>query len=298
MDDQLQDYLIFIRIERNLAATTLTAYQGDLNRYLIYLKEVGVHDLDGVRQGHIRGYTRWLTSLCLSAATVHRAFTAVRGLHRFLLAEKRVSSDPSAFLDAPKLPKRLPKVLEVDEINAILAAVDTRQPLGIRDRSIISLLYACGLRVSELIGLTLPSIMLDYDMVRTVGKGSKERMIPIGQLAKDDLQTYLAEVRPRLTRARHGRNAGEIYLTYRGNPISRMAVLHVVKKWAVVAGISKPISPHTFRHSFATHLLEGGADLRAVQEMLGHSDIATTQIYTHLDRDYLKEVHRTYHPRG
>ncbi|MCH7521489.1 MAG: tyrosine recombinase, partial [Candidatus Marinimicrobia bacterium] len=280
MDDQLQDYLIFIRIERNLAATTLTAYQGDLNRYLIYLKEVGVHDLDSVRQGHIRGYTRWLSRLCLSAATVHRAFTAVRGLHRFLLAEKRVSSDPSAFLDAPKLPKRLPKVLEVDEINAILEAVDTRQPLGIRDRSIISLLYACGLRVSELIGLTLPSIMLDYDMVRTVGKGSKERMIPIGQLAKDDLQTYLAEVRPRLTRARHGRNAGEIYLTYRGNPISRMAVLHVVKKWAVVAGISKPISPHTFRHSFATHLLEGGADLRAVQEMLGHSDSATTQIYT------------------
>jgi len=295
-EEHLQDYLLYARIERNLSPATLLAYRSDLMRYLNYLKDNGVKDLNEVRQGQVRGYTRWLNSLCLSAATIHRSFSAVRSFHHFLVAEKRVSRDPSAFLDPPKLSKHLPKVLEVHEIDAILEAVDTSKSLGVRDRSIISLLYACGLRVSELIGLRLTYLILEAELVRVMGKGSRERVVPIGQRAIDDLETYINNVRPAL--ARKGKNTGEIYLSIRGNPLTRMVVWNILSRWSVAAGIEKKISPHTLRHSFATHLLEGGADLRAVQEMLGHTDITTTQVYTHLDRDYLKEVHRQYHPRG
>ena len=295
-EEYLQDYLLYAKIERNLSSATLLAYRSDLTRYLNYLKDAGIKDLNEVRQGQVRDYTRWLNSLCLSAATIHRSFSAVRGFHRFLLAEKRASRDPSAFLEPPKLPKRLPRVLEVHEIDTILEAVDTGKPLGIRDRSIISLLYACGLRVSELIGLRLTNLMLEAELVRVMGKGSRERMVPIGQQATDDLEAYVYGVRPPL--ARKGKNTGEIYLNARGNPISRMGVWNILNHWSTTAGIKQAISPHTLRHSFATHLLEGGADLRAVQEMLGHADITTTQIYTHLDRDYLKQVHHQYHPRG
>ena len=296
MAGDLKDYLIHATIERNLSPATLDAYERDLDRYLAFLAQQGITSLDRVRQRHVRAYTRWLNALCLSAASIHRAFSAVRSFHRFLQSEQRSNRDPSSFLEAPKLPKRLPKILEVHEIDAILESVDVNTPLGVRDRSIISILYACGLRVSELIGLKLTSLMLDADMVRVVGKGSRERVVPLGRLARGHLEAYLEEVRPGLSR--RGHNAGEIYLTYRGNPLSRMGVLNILNRWVTAAGIEKQVSPHTFRHSFATHLLEGGADLRAVQEMLGHADITTTQIYTHLDRDYLREVHKTFHPRG
>ena len=294
--EHLQEYLLYARIERNLSPDTLQAYHSDLMRYLNYLKDSGVRDLNDVRQGQLRGYTRWLNSLCLSAATIHRSFSAVRGFHHFLLAEKRIARDPSANLDPPKLPQRLPKVLEVHEIDAVLEAVDTSKSLGVRDRSVISLLYACGLRVSELIGLRLTNLMLEEELVRVLGKGSRERVVPIGRKAIDDLETYVYNVRPAL--ARKGKNTGEVYLSVRGNPLTRMSVWNILSRWSTSAGIQKEISPHTLRHSFATHLLEGGADLRAIQEMLGHADIATTQVYTHLDKDYLKEIHRTYHPRG
>ena len=294
--EQLQDYLLYAKIERNLSPTTLVAYQTDLTRYLFYLTEAGIQELDSVRPPHLREYTRWLTGLSLSAASIQRSCSAVRGFHRFLLAEKRVSRDPTTFLESPKLPKRLPRVLEVAEIDALLAAVDTEKPLGVRDRSILSLLYACGLRVSELIGLRLTYFMREAEMVRVTGKGAKERLVPVGKRAMDELETYIYTVRPVL--ARKGRNAGEIYLNARGKPLSRMGVWNILAKWAAVAGIRKELSPHTLRHSFATHLLEGGADLRAIQEMLGHADISTTQVYTHLDRSYLKEVHHQYHPRG
>ncbi|UCH11738.1 MAG: site-specific tyrosine recombinase XerD [Fidelibacterota bacterium] len=295
-EDYLKDFLLYAKIERNLSPATLQAYESDINRYLKYLHENGIQDLQDVRQSQVRGYTRWLHSLCLSAATIHRSFSAIRGFHRFLLAENHVSEDPSAFLDPPKLPQHLPKVLEVREIDTILEAVDISKPLGVRDRSVISLLYACGLRVSELLGLRLTHLMLDAELVRVLGKGSKERVVPIGRFATEDIVRYIQDVRPTL--ARKGKNAGEIYLNARGNPLSRMGVWNILTRWTKAAGIDKQVSPHTLRHSFATHLLEGGADLRAVQEMLGHTDISTTQVYTHLDRDYLKEVHHSFHPRG
>ncbi|MFC1484715.1 site-specific tyrosine recombinase XerD [Candidatus Neomarinimicrobiota bacterium] len=295
-EEHLKDYLLYAKVERNLSPATLLAYQTDLHRYLKYLQEVGVPELDCVRQSQIRGFTRWLNSLCLSTATIHRSFSAVRGFHRFLMVEKRVQRDPSAFLEPPKLPSRLPKILSVEEIDTILEAVDTSKPLGLRDKSIISLLYACGLRVSELTSLGLTNLLIESEMVRVLGKGSKERIVPIGRLALDDLQNYIQTIRPTL--ARKGRNSGEIYLNARGNPLSRMGIWNILTHWSSISGIQREISPHTLRHSFATHLLEGGADLRAVQEMLGHTDISTTQIYTHLDRDYLREVHHTFHPRG
>ncbi len=298
MKNLLEDYLLYARVERNLAPTTLTSYESDLTRYLGYLREARVDDLDQVRQTHIRGYTRLLSDRGLAPASIHRAFAAVRGLHKFLLAEKRTSSDPSAFLEAPKKPRRLPKVLEVGEINAIIEAVDTGNPRGVRDRSMISLLYACGLRVSELTGLVLSNLLPEHGLLRVLGKGSKERLVPVGRRAGEDLATYLKEARPLLAAKRRARNTGEVYLNARGNPLTRGGAFQIVKQWARQAGVTKEVSPHIFRHSFATHLLEGGADLRAVQEMLGHADITTTQIYTHLDRDYLKEVHRQFHPRG
>ena len=296
MDAALKDYLLYASIERNLAPATLESYERDLKRYLGYLEGVGVTSLEQVKPTQIRGYTRLLNDLGLSSATIHHSFTAIRRMHRFLINEKMVTNDPTAFLDPPKLPKRLPKVLEVDEINAILEAVETGTPLGMRDRSVISLLYSCGLRVSELIGLSQTDVDLKYDVVRALGKGAKERLIPLGGVAKHDLERYFSDGRPVLARKQRG--GGKIFLNAHGRPISRIAIFNIVKKWASRAGIKKSVSPHIFRHSFATHLIEGGADLRAVQEMLGHSDVNTTQIYTHLDQSYLKQVHKTYHPRG
>ena len=298
MKDLLEDYLLYARVERNLATTTLASYEIGLQRYLEHLRDAGVDDLDQVRQTHIRGYTRRLSSLELAPASIHRSFSAVRGFHRFLMAEKRTTSDPSAFLEAPKQPRRLPKVLTVGEINAIIEAVDTGNPRGVRDRSMISLLYACGLRVSELTGLSLSNLLPEHGLLRVLGKGSKERLVPGGRRAREDLATYLNEARPLLAAKRKARNKGEVYLNARGNPLTRGGAFQIVKQWARQAGITKEVSPHIFRHSFATHLLEGGADLRAVQEMLGHAEITTTPIYTHLDRDYLKEVHKQVHPRG
>ncbi|MCK4578616.1 MAG: tyrosine recombinase, partial [Candidatus Marinimicrobia bacterium] len=263
MEQQLQDFILFARIERNLAENTVDNYQRDLKRYLQYLEQAGLKDLDDVDQGHIRGYTRWLSDLCLAASSIHRSFSAVKGFHRFLKSEGRTSTDPSAFLDPPRLPKRLPKVLDVADINALLQAIDTRKPLGLRDRSMISFLYGCGLRVTELVDLRLNSIQMDEGIVRVFGKGSKERLVPLGRKALNDLQRYLLEARPIFTRSRNARNSGEVYLSIRGNRLTRAAIWQMVGRWAAEAGIEKDISPHTFRHSFATHLLEGGADLRA-----------------------------------
>jgi len=296
METYLKDYLTMLRVERNLAVNSLDAYSRDLKRYLTYLHdETGIKTMQRIRPKHIRGFIRCLNDAHLAPASVSRVFSAIRSYHNFLTSEKLVLDNPTQLLEAPRLPRKLPEVLTVEEVDTIIAAIDRDHPMSLRDLAIIECLYSAGLRVTELCDLKLTSLLFETEMVRIIGKGSKERFVPLGAPALKMLNEYLKYLRPGLSRK--GKNTGYLFLSRNGRQLTRMAVWNILKRWSGAAGITKQISPHTLRHSFATHLLEGGADLRAVQEMLGHADISTTQIYTHLDKAYLKEVHRTFHPR-
>lgn len=295
MENHLHDYLTMLRVERNLALNTIDAYKRDLKNYVSYLEDVGLKDVKAIKQKHIRGFIRQLADIHLSASSISRVFSSIRSYHSFLTSEHLSESNPSQLLDTPKLPRKLPEVLTVQEVDAILDVVDDSKPLAKRDLALMEILYSTGLRVSEACSLNLTGLMLDSEMIRVSGKGDKERLVPIGGRALERVNDYLTHDRPGL--ARKFESKGTIFLSRNGKPLTRMTIYNILKKWSQTAGITKKVSPHTLRHSFATHLLEGGADLRAVQEMLGHADISTTQIYTHLDKEHLKEVHRTFHPR-
>lgn len=296
MNILLKDYITFLRIEKNLSTNTIEAYQRDLKRYLHFLEaDVSITDLNQIKQKHIRKYIRILNDVHLSVTSINRAFSSIRSFHNYLSGEEIIKSNPALLLDTPKAPRKLPTVLSAQEIDTILDVVDVSKELGIRDLAVLEILYSGGLRVSELCDLKLTDILLDAEMLRVTGKGNKQRLVPLGPRAIKCLDKYFKNVRPSF--ARKNKNQGRIFLSKNGNPLTRMMVWLIIKKWVSLTDIKKDISPHTLRHSFATHLLEGGADLRAVQEMLGHADISTTQIYTHLDKEYLKEVHRTFHPR-
>jgi integrase/recombinase XerD len=295
MDTHLHDYITMLRVERNLALNTIDAYSRDLKNYVHYLELKGLKSVKGIKQKHIRGFIRELADIHLSASSISRVFSSIRSYHSFLNAEHWMENNPSQLLEAPKLPRKLPEVLTVQEVDGILDAIDESSALAMRDLALLEILYSAGLRVSEACNLNLTGLLLDSEMIRVFGKGSKERLVPIGKSAMQRLDDYLHFDRPELARKRETK--GIVFLSQNGRPLTRMTVYNILKKWSLAAGITKKISPHTLRHSFATHLLEGGADLRAVQEMLGHADISSTQIYTHLDKEYLKEVHRTFHPR-
>lgn len=296
MDSHIQDYLTMLRVEKNLSPNSIQAYRRDLFNYIQYISDsLQVDDVSRIQHTHIRQYLRFLSGLNLAAATITRAFSAIRSYHGFLIQERVTEQNPMDTLAAPKIPRKLPKLLTINEIDTILDSVDTSQPLGMRDLAVLEILYSAGLRVSECCDLKLADILENFEMLRILGKGNKERLVPIGAKAVRRLNDYLKFARPGLVRRRSVTPL--VFLSQNGKPLTRMTVWNILKKWTLSAGIAKPVSPHTFRHSFATHLLEGGADLRAVQEMLGHADISTTQIYTHLDREYLKEVHKTFHPR-
>ena len=295
MDTHLHDYITMLRVERNLALNTIDAYSRDLKNYVHYLELKGLKSVKGIKQKHIRGFIRELADIHLSASSIARVFSSIRSYHSFLNAEHWMENNPSQLLEAPKLPRKLPEVLTVQEVDDILDAIDESSALAMRDLALLEILYSAGLRVSEACNLNLTGLLLDSEMIRVFGKGSKERLVPIGKSAMQRLDDYLHFDRPELARKRETK--GIVFLSQNGRPLTRMTVYNILKKWSLAADITKKISPHTFRHSFATHLLEGGADLRAVQEMLGHADISSTQIYTHLDKEYLKEVHRTFHPR-
>jgi integrase/recombinase XerD len=243
----------------------------------------------------VRDYVYHLKDLGLAAASIRRNVSAVRTYYRFLLADGHVVRDPTERLEMPNRWRSLPEVLTVDEVQRLLAAPTLDEPLAFRDRALLELAYGAGLRVSEWITLGVRDVVFDEALVRVVGKGSKERLVPIGRPAIGAVAIYLRELRPRLER---GGGRGILLLNARGEPLTRMGAWKVLRKYVTAAGIAKRVTPHTLRHSFATHLLEGGADLRAVQDMLGHADISTTQIYTHVDREYLRSVHRQFHPRG
>ena len=300
MNPLCRDYLHYLELERNAARNTINSYRLDIERYLEFLDQQKIVSLDQVREDHTTRFLRSLRSRGLSPRSVTRAFSAIKGFHKFLVGDGITKENPVSSVELPKLPQNLPGVLTQAEIDAILAEPapdhEDARNLWLRDRAILELLYATGIRVSELTGVKQPDVLEDAGLLRVFGKGSKERIVPIGGSALRCIDEYTRECRPLLLA--RGRSQDILFLNRRGTPLSRMSVWNIVRHYAEKAGITKEVHPHTFRHTFATHLLEGGADLRAVQEMLGHADITTTQIYTHLDREYLKEVHRTFHPRA
>lgn len=290
--EQFEDYLTY---ERGLSERTLTAYRRDLGRWRAFVVAAGALDPAAVTVGHLRQWVFHLKESGLAASSIRRAQSAVRTYFGFLLAEGAIEVDPTDRLDTPKVGRRLPEFLSVDEVDRLMEAPDESKPLYWRDRAALELLYASGMRVSELVELPISSLDLVDGFATVFGKGAKERIVPIGAPAVRALARYMRDVRPTLDR---GRGGGRVFLNARGEPIRRESIWALVRGAARRAGITKSVSPHTLRHTFATHLVEGGADLAAVQELLGHADISTTQIYTHLDRRYLREVHRRYHPRA
>jgi integrase/recombinase XerD len=291
LDRQLRNFLDFLHLEKNLSPLTISSYTFDFAKYRQHLIGAGVSDGIEVRESHITAFIETLHRRGLSARSIARAMSAVRGFHKFLVSEEEAQDDPTQVIDAPRREKPLPAVLSIAEIDALLAQPDVSQRLGIRDRAILETMYATGMRVSELTGMQQSGILVEDGLVLVRGKGSKERLIPIGRSARKWIVTYQRETRVHIARKETSRDL--LFLNVRGGRLSRMAIWKMIVKYAKAAEIAKEVHPHTLRHSFATHLLEGGADLRAVQEMLGHADISTTQIYTHIDRKYLKEVHKT-----
>jgi integrase/recombinase XerD len=300
MGRHCEEYLHYLLLEKNASKNTIASYRLDITRYLEFLRRTRVRNLDDITERHASRFVGALHDLGLSPRSITRTISAIKGFHRFLLGDGITQSDPTALMEAPKTARNLPDVLTQEEVEAILrrpaATPLDRKNLWIRDRAILEMLYATGVRVSELVGLKQTHLLAEEGIIRVFGKGSKERIVPIGRSALEWVERYQKEMRPHLPGK--GRTDDRLFLNARGGPISRMTVWTIVTGNAKGAGITKEVHPHTFRHSFATHLLEGGADLRAVQEMLGHADISTTQIYTHVDREYLKEVHRTFHPRA
>ena len=296
MENFLRDYMTMLKVERNLASNSLESYERDLQQYHQYLKtELKLKTIRNVTLGHIRSFVRKLSNRGLAANSIKRAVSSIRTYHNFLSAEGHMKDNPAQLLDTPKIPRKLPNVLTIQEIDKILGIIPENAPMAQRDLAIFEMMYSCGLRVTELCDFKTSDILWDSEMIRVQGKGSKQRFVPIGPIARENLKNYLNHERNTL--ADKNPNVAEVFLSRNGRKLTRMMIWVLLKKWTETAEVKKEVSPHTLRHSFATHLLEGGADLRSVQEMLGHTDITTTQVYTHLDKEHLKEVHRTYHPR-
>jgi len=292
-DGALDDYIQHLRVERGLSEHTVDGYARDLVRFGSWLADQGA-SLEEVDEARVAGHLVTLSLAGLSARTQARALSSIRGFFRFLVQERRRQRDPSELLEGPRLLRKLPGVLNRDEVLRLLNAPTGIKPNRIRDRAMLHTMYAAGLRVSELVNLDLADLHLEEGFVSALGKGNKRRLVPIGDHARLALTEYLAKVRPRWAKPA----SRACFVTSRGKPMTRQSFWSLVKRYARVAGITKPISPHKLRHSFATHLLAGGADLRSVQTMLGHVDISTTQIYTHVSGDHLRKMHERYHPRG
>jgi integrase/recombinase XerD len=291
----LRRFADYVALEQGLSPRTIEAYGRDLARFAEYAESRAIAAPLDITARALREYVYHLKDLGLSPASIRRNVSALRTYFRFLTGDGIVVRDPSERLETPKRWRELPDVLSVDEVQRLLAAPTLDDRMVFRDRALLELAYGAGLRVSEWITLGVRDLLLEEGLVRVFGKGSKERLVPIGRSAIGAVAVYLRELRPKLEK---GEGKGILLLNARGRPLTRMGAWKILRGHVERAGITKHVSPHTLRHSFATHLLEGGADLRAVQEMLGHVDIATTQIYTHVDREYLRQVHRSYHPRG
>ena len=295
MNNHFQDYLIMLRVERNVSTNTIDAYRRDLKQYLGYIDDIGIKLLYNISSDNIRDYIRNLNNQGLAPKSIARIISSIRSYHNFLSSEQIIKENPALNLDTPKIPRKLPLVLSEKEISDIIKAIDDEYQFAKRDKAIVEMLYSCGIRVSELCDLETSNLFIDDDLIRVMGKGSKERLLPIGGRAKRLLDDYLIHSRHKLIKKT---SSSSVFVSRNGKPLTRAMINNILKKWALKSGITKPVSPHTLRHSFATHLLEGGADLRFVQALLGHSDITTTQIYTHLDKHHIKQVYRSHHPRS
>lgn len=292
----IDEYLAVLKLEKNLSDNSVKSYKSDLTRLLNFLVDKKISDYNEVDHHIISQFLQLLKSNGLTGSSASRYLSSLRGFFSYLYANNYIMKDPTERVSSAKVIRKLPEVLSLYEIEKILEQPDTSDKLGLRDKAILELFYSSGLRVSELIELKISDLFLDDEVIRVLGKGSKQRIVPVGSSAVKWLREYILKSRPLLEQRIRSKNY--IFLNLRGTKLSRMGVWKIVERYTKDAGIKKEVHPHTFRHSFATHLLEGGADLRSVQEMLGHSDISTTQIYTHIDREYIKQVHKDFHPRG
>ncbi len=292
----LKEYLSHLKLEKNLSENTLSSYKNDISTFISFLSDYKISDPSDISTENLTAFFKTLKNIGLTSTSAARYFSSLKGFFLYLLKNNYIIKNPLEKISAPKLSKKLPEVLNINEVDKILAQPNVSDTLGLRNKAILELLYACGTRVSELTNLKLSDLFLNEEVIRVFGKGSKERLIPIGSSAIEWVGKYIKESRSVLLRI--SKSGNYVFLNSRGSKLSRMGIWKIIDRYVKEAGIQKEVHPHTFRHSFATHLLEGGADLRAVQEMLGHADISTTQIYTHIDRDYIKQVHKQFHPRG
>lgn len=294
MKELIQNFLDFISVERGLSQNTIISYRQDLFAYMDYLENKGIIELSMTNKNHIVDFMFFQKDKGINANSIARRLAAIRMFYRFLVRERILKTDPTSLIESPKLWKRIPETLSVNEIESLLSQPNVRDKQGLRDKAILETLYATGMRVSEAVNLRKDNVNFDIGFLRCIGKGNKERIIPLGSKAQASIKRYLETVRPRLLK---DKESEFLFLSRLGKKLSRQSFWKLIKKYAKDARIKKPMWPHILRHSFATHLLERGADLRSVQEMLGHSSISTTQLYTHVNKDRLKLIHKTYHPR-
>lgn len=292
----IRGFRSYLRLERSLSPNTVDAYLRDVDKLYQFTEVSNGQNPDSITTADLKDFLMWVNQLGMLPPTQSRVLSGIKAFFKFLLLEDLIKSDPSALLESPKLSRRLPDTLSIHDINNLIAAIDLSKPEGMRNKTMLEVLYGCGLRVSELTGLKISNLYLEIEFIKILGKGNKERLVPIGSEAIKYLKIWLKDIRVHLSIKPDHEDF--VFLNRRGSAITRNMVFIIIKDLANKTGLKKKISPHTFRHSFATHLIEGGADLRAVQEMLGHESITTTEIYTHLDRDYLRDAIIQFHPRS
>ena len=303
-DENIKRYLLYLEFEKRLQKNTIKSYFYDLEKYSYFItKKLNINSLEGIKKKHINTfiqsqhqYEKLNKKITYKNSSLNRQISSIKGFHYFLFEQEVLSSDPSEKIPRPKNQKKTPSILSVEEINKLIDSIQLRKKIDYRDKAIILLMYSTGVRISELTNIKLSDIDLSEELLRVIGKGAKERVIPIGEKSCMNIYEYIDKYRFSFLKKTNSK--GYLFLNNRGEKISRMGLWNIIKKRTSLSNLDKNITPHIFRHSFATHLLEGGADLVAVQQMLGHSSIITTQIYTHLDKKYLKEIHKMHHPRG
>jgi integrase/recombinase XerD len=293
----IKGYKAYLQLERSLSVNSVDAYVHDVQKFAQYLDFMNLHlSPEKIELYHFQDFLKWINGLGMTARTQARVISGIKGFYKYLLLENITAADPTEMLESPKIGRKLPSTLSVEEIDRLIGTIDLSKPEGERNKAILETLYGCGLRVSELVNIRISNIFFNEGFLKVTGKGDKERLVPLGSVAQKHIRIYMTNIRShQLVNKGH---EDILFLNRRGSALTRVMIFTIIKNLALKSGLKKVISPHTFRHSFATHLVEGGADLRAVQEMLGHESITTTEIYTHLDREYLRSTIIQYHPRG